>query len=203
MSDVVIVDYGSGNVRSLRAALERAGAKVVVSGDPSIVAGARRLMVPGQGAAGPAIATLRGTGLERAIRDALTSGAYLLGVCVGLQLLFDTSEEQDATGLGLIQGRVTRLAGISRLPHMGWNDVTPVGAPHPLAAGLPACAYFAHSYAILDPGPSTVATTEVDGITFASIVAAGRVAGAQFHPERSSDAGRAMLGAFLEWSDAA
>jgi glutamine amidotransferase len=203
VSEVVVVDYGSGNVRSLRAALERAGARVVVSGDPALVAAARRLMVPGQGAAGPAIATLRRAGLERAIRDALAGGAYLLGVCVGLQLLFDSSEEQEATGLGLLPGRVTRLAGVARLPHMGWNDVVPAGPAHPLAAGLPACAYFAHSYAIVDPGPCTVATTEVDGVTFASVVAAGRVAGAQFHPERSSLAGHAMLRGFLEWSDAA
>ncbi len=203
MSEVVIVDYGSGNVRSLRAALERVGAEVVVSGDPMIVALAPRLMVPGQGAAGPAMETLRRTGLERAIRSALTSGAYLLGVCVGLQLLFESSEEQETTGLGLLPGRVTHLTGVALLPHMGWNDVVPVGPPHPLAADLPACAYFAHSYAIVDPGPCTVATTEVDGVTFASVVAAGRVAGVQFHPERSAAAGQAMLRGFLSWSNAA
>ncbi len=143
---VVLVDYGSGNLRSLRAAVERAGSDVVVSDDPETVAGARRLMVPGQGAAGPTMATLRRTGLEKAIREAIGQGAYLLGVCVGLQLLFDASAEDDATCLGLLPGRVERLEGTARLPHMGWNDVEPVGPPHPLADGLPACAYFAHSY---------------------------------------------------------
>jgi glutamine amidotransferase len=200
---VVLVDYGSGNLRSLRAAMERAGTDVVVADDPATVASARRLMVPGQGAAGPTMATLRRTGLERAIRSAVADGAYLLGVCVGLQLLFDASAEDATPCLGFLPGRVERLDGAARLPHMGWNDVEPVGPPHPLAAGLPACAYFAHSYAVRDAGPAAVAETEVDGLRFSSVVAAGRVAGAQFHPERSAGAGRAMLEGFLAWSDAA
>jgi glutamine amidotransferase len=200
---VVLVDYGSGNLRSLRAAMERAGSDVTVADDPATVASAERLMVPGQGAAGPTMATLRRTGLERAIRSAVADGAYLLGVCVGLQLLFDASAEDDTPCLGFLPGRVERLDGAARLPHMGWNDVEPVGPPHPLAAGLPACAYFAHSYAVTDAGPAAVAETEVDGVRFTSMVAAGRVAGAQFHPERSAGAGLEMLRGFLQWSDAA
>jgi imidazole glycerol-phosphate synthase subunit HisH len=200
---VVLVDYGSGNLRSLRAAMERAGSEVAVAADPATVASARRLMVPGQGAAGPTMATLRRTGLEKAIREAVANGAYLLGVCVGLQLLFDASDEDATPCLGFLPGHVERLDGTARLPHMGWNDVEPVGPPHPLAAGLPACAYFAHSYAVRDAGPAAVAETEVDGQRFTSIVAAGRVAGAQFHPERSAGAGLAMLRGFLAWSDAA
>jgi glutamine amidotransferase len=200
---VVLVDYGSGNLRSLRAAMERAGSDVVVAGDPATVTTARRLMVPGQGAAGPTMATLRRTGLERAIREAVGRGAFLLGVCVGLQLLFDASAEDDTPCLGFLPGQVERLEGTARLPHMGWNDVEPVGPPHPLAGGLPACAYFAHSYAVRDAGPAAVAETEVDGVRFTSMVAAGRVAGAQFHPERSAGAGLAVLRGFLRWSDAA
>ena len=200
---VVLVDYGSGNLRSLRAAMERAGSEVAVAADPATVASARRLMVPGQGAAGPTMATLRRTGLEQAIREAVANGAYLLGVCVGLQLLFDDSDEDATPCLGFLPGHVERLDGTARLPHMGWNDVEPVGPPHPLAAGLPACAYFAHSYAVRDAGPAAVAETEVDGQRFTSVVAAGRVAGAQFHPERSAGAGLAMLRGFLAWSDAA
>lgn len=196
---VHLVDYGAGNVRSLRAALERAGADVRLTADPAELAAARRLMVPGQGAAGTAMAELAARGLLGPLRAALADGAYLLGVCVGLQLLFERSVEQDATCLGLIPGRVEHLDGVARLPHMGWNDVEPVRA-HPLAAGLPAVAYFAHSYAVADAGAATVATTEVDGVRFASLVASGRVAGAQFHPERSSDAGLAMLRGFLAWS---
>ena len=200
---VVLVDYGSGNLRSLRAAMERAGSEVAVAADPETVASARRLMVPGQGAAGPTMATLRRTGLEKAIREAVANGAYLLGVCVGLQLLFDASDEDATPCLGFLPGHVERLDGTARLPHMGWNDVEPVGPPHPLAAGLPACAYFAHSYAVRDAGPAAVAETEVDGQRFTSVVAAGRVAGAQFHPERSAGAGLEMLRGFLQWSDAA
>jgi glutamine amidotransferase len=161
-------------------------------------------MVPGQGAAGPAMDELRRRGLERAIRAAVDGGAFLLGVCVGLQLLFERSAENDAEGFGFLPGRVERLEGVERLPHMGWNDVEPVGdRDHPVAAGLPAVAYFAHSYAVLDAGEATLATTEVDGRRFASLVGAGRVAGAQFHPERSSAAGAAMLRGFLAWADAA
>jgi glutamine amidotransferase len=201
---VVLVDYGAGNIRSLRAALERAGARPVVSDDPRQVAAARRLMVPGQGAAGPAMDELRRRGLEPAIRSAVDDGAHLLGVCVGLQLLFERSAENDAEGFGFLPGRVERLEGVERLPHMGWNDVEPwADRPHPVAAGLPAVAYFAHSYAVLDAGEAALATTEVDGVRFASLVGAGRVAGAQFHPERSSAAGDAMLRGFLQWADAA
>ena len=100
----------------------------------------------------------------------MADGAYLLGVCVGLQLLFDASAEDDTPCLGFLPGRVERLDGAARLPHMGWNDVEPVGPPHPLAAGLPACAYFAHSYAVRDAGPAAVAETEVDGLRFSSVV---------------------------------
>jgi glutamine amidotransferase len=198
---VVLVDYGAGNIRSLRAALERAGAAVTVSADRRVVERAPRLMVPGQGAAGAAMDALRAGGLEVAVRHAVDAGGYLLGVCVGLQLLFEGSAEDDAACLGLLPGRVERLAGVALLPHMGWNDVEPVaGRAHPVVADLPAVAYFAHSYAVADAGAATLATTEVDGVRFASVVGAGRVAGAQFHPERSAGAGAAMLRGFLRWS---
>jgi len=195
---VVLVDYGAGNVRSLRAALERVGADVELTGDPGRVARAERLMVPGQGAAGTAMAELGGRGLVAAIRAAVADGARLLGVCVGLQLLFERSAEQDATCLGFLPGQVERLEGVERLPHMGWNDVEPAPGVH--ALGLePSVAYFAHSLAVRDAGAATIATTAVDGVRFASVVGSGRVAGAQFHPERSGAAGRALLEAFLRW----
>jgi glutamine amidotransferase len=203
VTDVVVCDYGAGNLRSLGFALARIGAAPVVSADPDVVAGARVLLVPGQGAAGTAMATLRRLRLARAIHDAVGNGAFLLGVCVGLQLLFAASEEDDVECLGFLPGRVTRLAGVTRLPHMGWNDVAPVGPPHPLARSLPAVGYFAHSYAVADAGPAAVAETSVDGATFASVVASGRVAGAQFHPERSGADGRELLRSFLDWADAA
>jgi glutamine amidotransferase len=200
---VVIVDYGSGNLRSLSAGLRRAGTRVVVSADPRVVASSSRLMVPGQGAAGPTMTALRNAGLVAALRGAVAGGAYLLGICVGLQLLFEGSEENETPCFGFLPGRVTRLRGVAPLPHMGWNDVVAVRPDHPLTAGLPACAYFAHTYAVTDAGPAALAETDVDGVRFAAIVGSGRVAGAQFHPERSAAAGLRLLRGFLEWSDAA
>lgn len=198
MPAVAIVDYGGGNVRSLRAALERCGAGVEVTADPDRVARAERLMLAGQGAAGSAMGALERSGLADAVRAAVAQGTPLLGVCVGLQLLFETSEEDETTCLGLIPGRVERLTGARRLPHLGWNDVEPV-TEHQLAEGLPAVAYFAHSFGVRDAGAAAIGETQVDGERFASLVAAGCVAGVQFHPERSSEAGRDLLRRFLAW----
>jgi glutamine amidotransferase len=143
------------------------------------------------------MAALRRGGLVDAVRAAVADGAHLLGVCVGLQLLFERSAEGDTPCLGLLPGTVAHLDGVERLPHMGWNDVEPVVPDHPLAADLPAVAYFAHSYAVRGRVPSTLAETELDGVRFSSLVGAGRVAGAQFHPERSARAGHALLERFL------
>jgi glutamine amidotransferase len=201
VASVLIADYGGGNVRSLRAALERCGADVEVSADPERVAGAERLMLAGQGAAGSAMAALRRTGLADALRTAVDAGTPLLGVCVGLQLLFERSEEDGTACLGFIRGGVERLTGAARLPHLGWNDVERV-AEHPLAAGLPVVAYFAHTYGVRDAGDATIGETRVDEERFASLVASGCVAGAQFHPERSGEAGRDLLRRFLAWDGA-
>jgi imidazole glycerol-phosphate synthase subunit HisH len=200
VSAVCIVDYGAGNLRSLRHGLERAGAEVAVTSDPNVVAAARRVLVPGVGAAGAAMAALERRELAPAIRSAAATGGYVFGICLGMQLLFESSDEGGARCLGLLPGRVTAMAFAARLPHMGWNDVVPSGG-HPLAAGLPAVCYFAHSYAV-EPATvdDVVATTELDGSRFASMAGSGRVAGTQFHPEKSGPAGRALLRAFLDWS---
>ena len=198
MTPVTVVDYGGGNVRSLCAALERCGAAVTVSADPAVVATSERLMLAGQGAAGAAMRALESTGLAQALRDAAARRVPLLGVCVGLQVLFDRSEEDDSACLGLLHGSVHRIVGAERLPHLGWNDVEPL-VEHPLTADLPAIAYFAHSYAVTADIPSALAVTRIDGATIASVVARGSVAGAQFHPERSSEAGRQLLRRFLAW----
>jgi glutamine amidotransferase len=203
LSDVALVDYGAGNLRSLRAAFARGGLEPTVTADPDVIAAARLVVIPGVGAARPAMAAIQAAGLDRAIAAAVAGGAYLFGVCVGLQLLFEHSEEDDVACLGLLPGTVQRLVGARRLPHMGWNDVTPVNG-HPLASPFPAPCYFAHSYAVTDaPDDVVLARTETEGGSFASLVGRGNVAGAQFHPERSSAAGRETLAAVLEWAEVA
>lgn len=197
MTDVTVVDYGAGNLRSLRAALERLGARVDVTGDPKAAGRAGLLIVPGVGAAAPAMARLRERGLTTAIRSAVDRGAHVLGICLGLQLLFDRSDEGDAECLGVLPGAVRRIDWAGRVPHMGWNDVA-AARPHALAEALPAVCYFAHAYVAEPADPADVlATTDLDGTTFASAVGRGRVAAVQFHPERSGAAGRAVLAAFL------
>lgn len=200
MSGVCVVDYGAGNLRSLRHGLERAGAAVTVTSDPNLVAAAERLLVPGVGAAGAAMAALERRELAPAIRSAAAAGSFVFGICLGMQLLFESSDEGSVECLGLLPGRVTAMTFAGRLPHMGWNDVMAADG-HPLAAALPAVCYFAHSYAV-EPAAAgdVVATTELDGRHFASMAGSGRVAGTQFHPEKSGPAGGALLRAFLDWS---
>jgi glutamine amidotransferase len=199
---VALVDYGAGNLRSLRAALERVGGEVTVSDDPEVVAASPLVVVPGVGAAPHAMASLAARGLDGAIRSALDAGGRVFGVCVGLQVLFERSAEGDVPCLGLLPGTVTRLEGARRLPHMGWNDVVPT-RPHVLTGALPATCYFAHSFAVQDAPDSVVlARTAAGSASFASVVAGDRVAGVQFHPERSAAAGRALCEALLRWETA-
>ena len=200
---VVIVDHGAGNLRSLRAGLERAGESAVVSADPRQVAGAARLVLPGVGSAAAAIVRMRRTGLAGAVVEAVAGGAHLLGICLGMQLLFERSEEGGGDCLGLLDGDVRRIGWSRRLPHMGWNDVSPVRA-HPLTTPLPAVCYFAHSFAAAPAVPADVlATTDLDGRELPSLVGRRRVVGAQFHPEKSGPAGGRLLAAWLEWSGGA
>jgi glutamine amidotransferase len=197
---VALVDYGAGNLRSLRAAFERAGAEVAVSDDRDEVASAELVIIPGVGQAAAAMEALRERGLVDAILGAVRGGSHLFGVCVGMQLLFSRSDEGETAGLGLLPGTSTRLSGARRLPHMGWNDVEPA-APHPLTTAFPAPCYFAHTYAVQDAGPRCLlASTSVEQGGFASLVGEDRVAGAQFHPERSGAAGAEFLRAVMRWA---
>jgi glutamine amidotransferase len=193
---VAVVDHGAGNLVSVREALEDAGATVAFIRRPAEMAGADGLLVPGVGAAAPAMARLRRQGLVRPIRAWAAAGRPLIGVCLGLQLLMDGSDEDGARTLGLIPGRTVALTGAPRLPHMGWNQVERT-REDPLFAGIAPDEdfYFVHSYAAR-PAPGagevTLATT-VHGERFVSAVARGSVRGVQFHPERSGRAGRRVV----------
>jgi len=193
--DVAIIDNGGANVASLRYALERLGAPARLTRSPSGLDVASHVILPGVGAARDAMTRLESLGLVGPIR-ALRQP--LLGICLGMQLLFESSEEGDTPCLGLIEGRVRRLreAPGRPVPHMGWNSLD-VCVPSPLLAGLDAGAwcYFVHSYAA-PAGPHTLATTDY-GAPIPAVVQSGNFYGAQFHPERSAACGARLLANFL------
>jgi glutamine amidotransferase len=207
----VVIDLGVGNLGNLARALAHLGAEPQVTVDPARVAAARRLVLPGVGAFEPPRRALRG-GLEEALREALAGGAWLLGVCVGYPLLFEASEEFGVTaGLGLLPGRVTPPPpGVPR-PHNGWNRVRPAadhppatssGAARGLFAGLGGepWLYFVHGFAPEGVPDELVLATAVHGRAFPAAAGRGRVLGTQFHPEKSGEAGLAVLANFLAMS---
>ena len=192
-----VVDYGAGNLVSIDQALARVGAAVTIAHEPSGLDTADALVVPGVGAAAPAMERLAEAGLVEPIRDWIASGRPYLGICLGLQLLFDGSDEDGAVTLGVIAGRTTRLRDAPTLPHIGWNQVERV-RDHPLFTGIAPAAdfYFVHSYAGSPVGPAadgaTLATT-THGAPFVSAIARENVLGVQFHPERSGSDGLQLL----------
>jgi imidazole glycerol-phosphate synthase subunit HisH len=193
----VVVDYGAGNLVSIDQALNQVGAAVAIARDPSDLEQADALVVPGVGAAAPAMERLAAADLVEPIRDWIASGRPYLGVCLGLQLLFDGSDEDGAETFGVIAGRTTRLRDAPTLPHIGWNQVERV-REHPLFAGIAPAAdfYFVHSYAGSPDGPdaeSTTLATTAHGATFVSAIARANVLGVQFHPERSGIDGLRLL----------
>lgn len=197
---VVLLDSGGANLGSVKAAFARLGVEAPVTAEPATIRAATHVVLPGVGDASACMARLRANGLDALIP---TLAQPLIGICVGMQLLFERSREGDTKCLGLLPGAVERLPaspGI-RVPHMGWNrlDATAAGTAHPLMTGLDAASvYFVHSYAAL-ASPDALATT-THGAPFSSVVARGRVMGAQFHPERSSEAGARLLRNFLSLS---
>jgi glutamine amidotransferase len=207
---VAVIDAGVGNLGNLRRALLRLGAHATVTAEPDRVAAARCLVLPGVGAFAPPREALRGE-LEAALREALGAGGWLLGVCVGYQLLFESSEEfGDTDGLALLPGRVGRLPGSVPLPHIGWNRLETAAADGAageaagLLAGLPAesWVYFVHSFAPRDVPEELVLARTLHGRSFAAAAGRGRVMGTQFHPEKSGALGLAVLRNFLRLAGA-
>jgi imidazole glycerol phosphate synthase glutamine amidotransferase subunit len=198
---IAVVDYGAGNLVSIDQALRFAGAEVVEARRPADLARADGLIVPGVGAAAPAMARLARRGLVEPIRAWVLADRPLLGICLGLQLLFEASDEDGSVTFGLLPGRTARLVGAPRLPHIGWNAVRRA-RDHPLFAGIVPDApfYFVHSYAPQPAGPGaseiSLATAE-HGAPFVAAVARGALGGVQFHPERSGRDGLRLLANFV------
>lgn len=192
---VTIFDYGAGNLHSLAKAIERGGVNVHVETDPTAAVDTDALVLPGVGAFGSAAERLA-SGCA-AMRDAVAAGLPALGICLGMQLLFDASDEGEGAGLGLIAGRVTRLRA-ERVPQIGWNTIDDACDPLFDAAPLP-IAYYANSFVCRPEDSSTViAWSEHEGDRFPAAVRAGSAIGVQFHPEKSSTAGVRLLHAFLD-----
>ena len=200
---IAIVDYGVGNLFSLRCSLESLGLKAEVSSVPDVIRNADRVILPGVGAFGDAADKLRETGLDRVVIEQAEAGTPLLGICLGMQLLFDKSYEfGEHAGLGLLHGQVIPMLGTIpaglKIPQMGWNALL-VKRSHPLLKNVREgdCVYFVHSYYASDCEDSLVATTEY-GIELTAVAANGNVMGCQFHPEKSGKVGLGILSAFAE-----
>ena len=209
MSRALVIDAGVGNLGNLVRAVEHTGAQAEITCDPARVAEARCLLLPGVGAFAPPREALRGP-LEDALRSALDGGAFLLGICVGFQILFETGEEfREIDGLGLLPGRVTRLPANVPVPHIGWNRLHGL-ADHPLVAGLGDAGvrdflgeyvYFVHSFAPEGVPDELCIARCTHGRVFPAVAGKGRVMGTQFHPERSGESGLRLLANFLEMAD--
>ena len=201
MRPLAIVDYGMGNLRSVQKAFERLGHAAEVTRDPERIASAPGVVLPGVGAFGACMANLTSLGLVEPVKHAIRSGRPFLGICLGMQLLFEESEEfGPVAGLGVLPGRVVRFApdAARKVPHMGWNSLRIVRRAAPLA-GIQdeAYVYFVHSYYPVPADPGVVATTTAYGPEFASSVACDNVFACQFHPEKSQQVGLRLLDNFV------
>ena len=202
---LVIVDYGVGNLFSLKSSFACIGKEVTVSGDKKIIADADRLILPGVGAFADAAKKLRDKGLDTVICDKAKSGTPIMGICLGMQLLFESSMEYgEHKGLALIDGNVKYMGDIIpsdlKIPHIGWNKLILSKEKHPIFKYINDgdYAYFVHSYYGADCDSSLIATTEY-GATLTAAVAKGNVCGCQFHPEKSGNVGLNILRGFCEW----
>lgn len=198
MPQLAIIDYGVGNLRSVEKAFAATGCAVVVSSNEGVLRKAERLVLPGVGAFGACMNALVERGFDLLVRERCATGTPLLGVCVGMQLLFEESAEFGATrGLGLLPGRVRRFSDDLVVPHVGWNQIRQ-RAPHPLFDGIGGASffYFVHSY-YCEPSQDEMVLGETEyGVTYASVVARENLCGVQFHPEKSQAAGLRLLANF-------
>ena len=196
MTSIAVLDYGSGNIHSVSRALAAVGGEPVVTADPDEVSRADALVIPGVGHFGACVRGIRQAGLEDPIRTFVRTGRPVFGVCVGMQVLFEGSEEDDEAGLGLFQGTSRKLPGTVKVPHMGWNTVAWT-AEHPYTEDISDGSrfYFVHSFAP-EVGGSTIGETE-HGRTFSAAVARDNVFATQFHPEKSGAAGLALYRNFV------
>ena len=198
---IAIIDYGVGNLFSLSSSLKAVGADTVITGDPDKIKKADKLILPGVGAFGDAMNKLRADGLDRLIKNEAENGKPLLGICLGMQLLFDKSYEfGEYEGLGLIKGNVVTMAGRIpeklKIPHIGWNALKikkKISAFSEIKDGD--CVYFVHSFYADDCEESVAATTEY-GIEITAAAANGNIVGCQFHPEKSGETGLSILRSF-------
>ncbi len=198
---IAVVDYGAGNLRSVRNALVHVGAKVVTASTPDQLQGADKIVLPGVGAFGAGINALRASGFETPILKAVESGVPLLGICLGMQYLFESSDELGQhRGLGLLPGRVTRFpADGPKVPHIGWNQLK-IRQNGGLLDGVAdgAYTYFVHSYYVEADNPTDVLATTNYGLDYASVVGRGNIFGIQPHPEKSQSTGLRILKNFVE-----
>jgi imidazole glycerol-phosphate synthase subunit HisH len=195
---VTVVDLGLGNLGSVVQALVRAGGEPRLSSDAGEIGRAPRVVLPGVAAFGLGMERAEALGLGRALDDCVRRGAPLLGVCLGMQILFEEGEEDGLRkGLGLLPGRVTRLPARVQVPHIGWQRLERIGASPLLTGSAAPWAYFANSYRCEAPPAITHAVADHAGVRIASVVGRGTVHGVQFHPEKSARDGEVLLGRFL------
>ena len=210
MTSIAVIDYGMGNLRSVSKALEHVApeAEVRVTSDPELVRRAERVVFPGQGAMPDCMRELDARGLRPAVLEAARTKPFL-GICIGLQMLFERSEEGDTPGLGVLPGRVKRFppqlmkdaqGGRLKVPHMGWNEVMQA-EPHALWRGIADANryYFVHSFYVEAGKPELVAGYSIYGFPFTCAVAQDNIFAVQFHPEKSQSAGLALLANFATW----
>ncbi|BBI31103.1 imidazole glycerol phosphate synthase subunit HisH [Cohnella abietis] len=196
---IAIIDYGMGNLHSVSKAVERLGCEVLVTSDPEQILAADGAILPGVGAFGDAMANLRETGLVDTVNAYAASGKPLLGICLGMQLLFTESEEHGVhQGLDLLPGRVVRFQGDYKVPHMGWNELSFLQTS-PLFSGVePGHVYFVHSYHVLPEQQTDLLAVTDYHQPVTAIVGRGSLFGMQFHPEKSGELGRVLLEKFVK-----